>query len=88
MITQLNVQQIEAQSNAKDADSDEQIVAWQNELEDATTKLSELQAELSEKKTVAEGSSDAAVPERASPHPRSLSLHRKDRRELRSSQKT
>lgn len=65
VITQLNVQQIEAQSNAKDADSDEQIVAWQNELEDATTKLSELQAELSEKKTVAEGSSDAGLTQAA-----------------------
>lgn len=65
MITQLNVQQIEAQSNVKDADSDEQIVAWQNELEDATTKLSELQAELSEKKTVAEGSSDAELTQAA-----------------------
>ena len=65
MITQLNVQQIEAQSNVKDADSDEQIVAWQNELEDATTKLSELQSELSEKKTVAEGSSDAELTQAA-----------------------
>lgn len=65
VITQLNVQQIEAQSNVKDADSDEQIVAWQNELEDATTKLSELQSELSEKKTVAEGSSDAELTQAA-----------------------
>ena len=64
-ITQLNVQQIEIQNHTKDASSDEQIVAWQNELEDATTKLSELQAELSEKKTVAEGSTDAQLSQAA-----------------------
>lgn len=64
-ITQLNVQQIEIQNNTKDASSDEQIVAWQNELEDATTKLSELQSELSEKKTVAEGSTDAELTQAA-----------------------
>lgn len=65
IITDLNVQQIENQNNTKDAASDEQIVAWQNELEDATTKLSELQSELSEKKTVAEGSSDATMTQAA-----------------------
>ena len=64
-ITQLNVRQIEIQNNTKDASSDEQIVAWQNELEDATTKLSELQSELSEKKTVAEGSTDAELTQAA-----------------------
>lgn len=51
-VTQLQINQIENQS-AQDPTSDAQIVEWQNELESATTELSEMQSELAEQKSLA-----------------------------------
>ena len=51
-VTQLQINQIESQS-ASDPTNDAQIVAWQNELDSATTELSDMQSELAEQKSLA-----------------------------------
>lgn len=52
-VTELQVNQIESQS-AADPSSDAQIVAWQNEMENASAELADLQSELAEQKGIAQ----------------------------------
>ena len=63
-VTQLQINQIESQS-ASDPTNDAQIVAWQNELDSATTELSDMQSELAEQKSLAKSADGVQVTDAA-----------------------
>ena len=63
-VTQLQINQIQNQA-ASDPTNDAQIVAWQNELDSASTELSDMQSELAEQKSLAKSADGVQVTDAA-----------------------